>query len=394
MLAEPKRKTVWSLNPRGKYWSEDKTKFGQKMLESMGWKQGLGLGKHNDGIKEHIRLDCSSDNKGLGYKPSADDVWIDKNNDYEQLLEGLAKHYNNGDKLNDRKVSNLEEVSKRMKNRVHYQRLIKSKNLSQCSQKDLISIFPKKSSNSVTNEKNSIYEECKSDNTLVGIKSSIDMNEYFKNKMDKLKLKTCFNNINDSNNCDDNSYNDMINDNNNNNEEKKVNNVFNSSFNSMDNQSSDSQNSDTNIESLDNKRKYDDIIDNKLDEEVLPIKKSKKKKKSKKIKKDFELESTNISVSEDTVEDTTETDKVLDELIKEKIQSPNSTVKTYVKKALKNIDRYNIKFPFGYDNHTASVNESLKNYHKIYDCIANHQVLSATNLLTIKGYGYAIKTCQ
>lgn len=30
MLAEPRRKQKWSLNPRGKEWSEDSNKFGQK----------------------------------------------------------------------------------------------------------------------------------------------------------------------------------------------------------------------------------------------------------------------------------------------------------------------------------------------------------------------------
>lgn len=35
------------------------------MLEKMGWKEGEGLGKQNDGIKEHIKVKFKQDNEGL-----------------------------------------------------------------------------------------------------------------------------------------------------------------------------------------------------------------------------------------------------------------------------------------------------------------------------------------
>ncbi|CAG2118488.1 unnamed protein product, partial [Medioppia subpectinata] len=203
MLAEPKRKTVWSLNPRGKYWSEDKTKIGQKILESMGWTEGHGLGRDHNGIKEHIKVSINSDNKGLGYKPSADSAWIDKNNDYEDLLAELATHYTNGSN-ETKKVSDLESMSKKMRNRVHYHKLIKAKNLSQCTEKDLISIFPKKRANNYANIGNDSMEtngcqplqtdntncnHIKTDDAFKTVESSLNMNEYFKTKMNKLKLK-------------------------------------------------------------------------------------------------------------------------------------------------------------------------------------------------------------
>ena len=39
-LAEPRRRTKWTLNPRGNIWANDTNKFGQKLMEKMGWEQG------------------------------------------------------------------------------------------------------------------------------------------------------------------------------------------------------------------------------------------------------------------------------------------------------------------------------------------------------------------
>ena len=48
-LAEPRRRQKWTLNPRGNLWSNDQDKFGQKLMEKMGWSQGKGLGANEDG---------------------------------------------------------------------------------------------------------------------------------------------------------------------------------------------------------------------------------------------------------------------------------------------------------------------------------------------------------
>ena len=41
MLAEPRRRQKWALNPRGNLWSKDEDKLGNKMMEKMGWKSGI-----------------------------------------------------------------------------------------------------------------------------------------------------------------------------------------------------------------------------------------------------------------------------------------------------------------------------------------------------------------
>ena len=50
-LAEPRRRTKWTLNPRGNIWANDTNKFGQKLMEKMGWEQGkVGFGTEILGV--------------------------------------------------------------------------------------------------------------------------------------------------------------------------------------------------------------------------------------------------------------------------------------------------------------------------------------------------------
>ena len=40
------------MNPRGNLWANDESKFGQKLMEKMGWEKGKGLGAKENGRVE------------------------------------------------------------------------------------------------------------------------------------------------------------------------------------------------------------------------------------------------------------------------------------------------------------------------------------------------------
>ena len=61
-LAEPRRRQKWTLNPRGNLWANDESKFGQKLMEKMGWEKGKGLGANENGRVEgtYLQWQCLS----------------------------------------------------------------------------------------------------------------------------------------------------------------------------------------------------------------------------------------------------------------------------------------------------------------------------------------------
>lgn len=145
-LAEPRRRQKWTLNPRGNLWANDESKFGQKLMEKMGWEKGKGLGANENGRVQHISLKLKDNNKGIGFE-GHDDTWLEHQNDFQSVLAALnIEHVDAGKGLSENeKKANLEELSKKSKRRVHYQKFVRGKDTNNYSVEDLGCILGTKS---------------------------------------------------------------------------------------------------------------------------------------------------------------------------------------------------------------------------------------------------------
>ncbi|XP_033230189.1 titin-like [Belonocnema kinseyi] len=201
MLAEPRRKQKWTLNPRGKHWSEDSNKFGQKMLEKMGWTSGKGLGAKEQGMTEHVRVKFKDDSAGIGYsKDEQDKEWTHHQEGFNDLLMNLQKSQNMEptELMESKEIAlsgmSLEQKSKQSKARVHYQKFTRGKDVNKYSAKDLANIFGKKTLDEKPKVEEKVEEEFDAepigakDNTggVVTIKGG-NIHDYFRNKMSTMK---------------------------------------------------------------------------------------------------------------------------------------------------------------------------------------------------------------
>ncbi|XP_076659340.1 uncharacterized protein LOC143362758 [Halictus rubicundus] len=160
MLAEPRRKQKWALNPRGKQWSEDSNKFGQKMLEKMGWTSGKGLGANEQGMTEHVRVSFKNDASGIGYKnDDLDKAWTEHQDGFNSFLQKLQKSQDDNvvqaeEVKTDISENSLELKSKQSRARVHYHKFVRGKDVKRYSSKDLANIFGQKELNRSKKNKN------------------------------------------------------------------------------------------------------------------------------------------------------------------------------------------------------------------------------------------------
>ncbi|XP_053301247.1 PIN2/TERF1-interacting telomerase inhibitor 1 [Pleuronectes platessa] len=206
MLAEPRRKQKWSVDPRNSAWSKDESKFGQKMLERMGWSKGKGLGRTEQGSTDHIKVKVKNNSYGFGTSASYEDNWIAHQDDFNELLAQLNNcHGQNNSKApprEEQKGFSLEEKSKTSKKRVHYMKFTKGKDLSSRSKNDLNCIFGKRGqsakeqeqesnssdSQGETEEKVTIATtELDTEAITQTVTSTLTMQEYFAQRMAQLK---------------------------------------------------------------------------------------------------------------------------------------------------------------------------------------------------------------
>ncbi|KAE8605476.1 hypothetical protein XENTR_v10015156 [Xenopus tropicalis] len=206
MLAEPRRKQKWSVDPRNSAWSKDESKFGQKMLEKMGWSKGKGLGAKEQGSTDHIKVQVKNNTLGLGASINYEDNWLSHQDDFNQILAELNNcHGTESEETpaeQEKKSFSLEEKSKSSRKRVHYMKFAKGKDLSCRSATDLACIFGKRekakkgaplqeeaSVESEGNEEEETGKQSPSIETPPGntVTSSLSVNEYFAKRMAELK---------------------------------------------------------------------------------------------------------------------------------------------------------------------------------------------------------------
>ncbi|XP_014235024.1 PIN2/TERF1-interacting telomerase inhibitor 1-like [Trichogramma pretiosum] len=197
MLAAPRQKQKWTLNPQGKQWSKDSSKLGQRMLEKMGWSSGKGLGAHEQGMTEHIRVKVKNDQVGLGHEKNKDDQWTVHQDSFNDLLANLQKEQGSTE-ISDQVLSgtSLEEKSKSSSKRVHYKKFTKGKDVNKYSAKDLANIFGKKELNEIqkeskAEENDSVYDPIGAKDTTAGIITikGGDMSSYFQQKLNPMLNK-------------------------------------------------------------------------------------------------------------------------------------------------------------------------------------------------------------
>uniref|UniRef100_A0A8C4TEH8 PIN2 (TERF1) interacting telomerase inhibitor 1 n=1 Tax=Erpetoichthys calabaricus TaxID=27687 RepID=A0A8C4TEH8_ERPCA len=120
---------LWQWIPRNSAWSKDDSKFGQKMLEKMGWTKGKGLGVNEQGGTEHVKVQVKNNTLGLGTANNYEDNWIAHQDDFNQLLADLNSCHSQNETEHSPKTESfsLEQKSKSSRKRVHYMKFTKGK---------------------------------------------------------------------------------------------------------------------------------------------------------------------------------------------------------------------------------------------------------------------------
>merc|ERR1712141_977346 len=142
----------WSFNPRGLKNGGETEKFGKSLLEKLGWTEGQGLGKSNQGRLDPVSVKVKNDAKGVGYQGRAEAV-LAHQDDFEALLGDLAASHENsvpvspelsGDEMVTKHTNKQEEEDESLKdgkkhkrNRQRYHKARSAKDTSRYSSKDL-----------------------------------------------------------------------------------------------------------------------------------------------------------------------------------------------------------------------------------------------------------------
>lgn len=202
-------KEKWSTDPNGEVWARDSSKFGQRMLEKMGWKEGKGLGANESGGTSHVKTSKRAPNLGLGAESSTPDRWTEHITDFDDILSKLnaapvscsapvspLRGSAPASALSVAQSEGEEEKPKRKRRKKAkdlYTKFKKHKNLTSLSSQDLLHIFgepqqDKQCSQNISNplSETSVEENVESLSGVQTITSTMSCTDYFKSKKVKL----------------------------------------------------------------------------------------------------------------------------------------------------------------------------------------------------------------
>ncbi|GFR86346.1 Pin2/trf1-interacting protein 1 [Elysia marginata] len=196
LLAEGKKKVKYGLDPQNTQWSNDTNKFGQRLMEKMGWEKGKGLGANENGMTEHIKASYKWDQSGLGASPQSADAWVAHQDDFNDLLKMLNS--GNQDETPEEKdqTQQAKDGSKR-----YYGRFARGRVQKLRTTEDLDCIFGRrKTASAPTTPSNqsaansdgeSDQEDGATENShgLTTVTSTTSVQDYFANKMREMKAR-------------------------------------------------------------------------------------------------------------------------------------------------------------------------------------------------------------
>lgn len=140
---------------RNSSWANDKSAFGQRMLMKMGWSEGKGLGKNQQGTNSSLRAIRREEGLGIGAKTDkyGDDGFSKTSTNFHGVLAILHAEHGTGANASEKskkkkdKSKKLEKKESSLtlsKNKVtagHAKKMRESKDLTKKSKEDMAAIF-------------------------------------------------------------------------------------------------------------------------------------------------------------------------------------------------------------------------------------------------------------
>lgn len=145
---------------RNSEWANDTSTFGQKMLLKMGWSQGKGLGKNQQGLSTNLRAIRREEGLGIGASTdnTGDAGFSITSRNFHGVLASLQQHHGSGSSASitkeDSSTSQRKKKTKKFKksergltmpsNRVtagHARKMREAKDLNSKSKEDIAAIF-------------------------------------------------------------------------------------------------------------------------------------------------------------------------------------------------------------------------------------------------------------